>query len=128
LWLLHVCVERTAKDALAVLYPACRSVAQEVWNRLDWTGLRLGFLYLSYERDGTDLLRLLLKAGELTDRADFRVGCEAFYHLANEIDRDGPIAPRPLSKGDRVAELFKPFSQSAQQLWSAMQCGSRAPG
>jgi hypothetical protein len=122
LWVFHACVVDTAKEALAVLYPACGTVSQEVWNRLDFTGLQLGFIHMTFERDGTDLLALLLKAGDLTDRANFRVGCEAFYMLANEIDGKGPTMPSSRSLADRVADLFRPFSESARSHWLNVQC------
>jgi hypothetical protein len=121
LWVLNVCVAYTPKKALHALWPAWGTIAQEVWTRLDLTGLRLGFMYLDYERNGISLLAMLLKAGELTDGTNYRVGCEVFYMLANEIRGNGPMlsSPRPLV--ERVAELFRPFSDSARYRWSRLQ-------
>jgi hypothetical protein len=121
LWLLHVCVEQSTKEALAAVYPACGSIPQDVWNRLDWIDLQLGFMYMAFERDKSDLLALLLKAGDLTDRANFRIGCEAFYMLANEIDGKGPTVPSPYSLTERVADLFRPLSELAKSHWLNVQ-------
>src|SRR5262249_22318668 len=86
-----------------------------------WTGLQLGFMYMAFERDGSDLLSLLLKAGDLTDRANFRVGCEVFYMLASEIDGKEPTIPDSGSLTERVADLFRPFWESARSHWLNVQ-------
>lgn len=116
-WVLDLSLAHSAKDALAVLWPAHASVAPMHWERLDWTGLFLGFLFLRFEYEEMGMLDLLLQAGQQADRANYRIDCETFYLLANEIDGGGPTRPsnRPLEQ--RVVEVFRTVAEAARQAW-----------
>jgi hypothetical protein len=101
-------------------------IAPEAWNGIDGVDLLLGFMYLKYQRDGSDLSVLLLKAGDLSDRANFRVECGEFYDLANEVAAGARGDPAARSLPDRVAVLFGPFSDLAERSWVRLQGEGRA--
>jgi hypothetical protein len=121
LWLLNLSLASSARDALGVVWPACRFVAPEAWTPLDWNGLFLGFLYLRFERGDFNMLELLLQGGRKTELANYRVGCEAFFELANELDVRGPTRPSNRSLPDRVADLFGPLAGIARHYWSRLR-------
>jgi hypothetical protein len=116
-WLLDLSLADSANDALTALWPARSRVAQVFWDRLDWTGLYLGFLFLRFERGDLGMLDLLIQAGQKADCANYRIECGTFFLLANEIDGGGPTRPnnRPLTQ--RVGEVFSPLAEAARQAW-----------
>ena len=116
-WVLDLSCAHSAKDALSLFWPACGRVTPVLLEGLDWTGLYLGFLFLQFERGDLNMLDLLLQAGRRADSASFRIECETFYLLANEIDGGSPTIPsnRPLAQ--RVVEVFRPLAEAARQAW-----------
>ncbi len=117
-WILDLSLVHTADPALEVLWPATDKVARIIWDQLDWKGLCLGFLYLCFERGDLTLLELRMQAGDQADCASFRIDCEEFYLLANEITGAGPTLPASRPLIERVSELFKPLADLARQRWS----------
>jgi len=117
-WILDLSLVHSANQALEVLARTTDKVAPNLWDQLDWNGVYLGFLYLRFERGDLTLWELLIQAGEKADCAQFRIDCEEFYLLANEMRGAGPtlLASRPLM--ERVSELFEPLAQSARRCWS----------
>jgi hypothetical protein len=116
-WVLDLSLAHSAKEALEVLWPARASVAQVIWGRLDWNGMYLGFLFLRFERGDLGMLDLLTQAGQKADCANYRIGCETFYLLANEIDGGGPTRPNNLPLEQRVAGVFRPLTDAARGAW-----------
>jgi hypothetical protein len=119
-WVLDLSLRHSDKEALGVLWPAACKVAPELWETIDATGLHLGFLYLRFERTDLSMLDLLTAAGRKADGASFRIECEAFYLLANEIDGGGPTRPSNDPLPQRVAELFQPLADYARRRWNEM--------
>ena len=112
LWLLQVCVQQTTEEAIRVLGPTSYE---------DRIRVRIGFMYLTYERDKTELLPLLSEACRLTEEHDdFRMECREFWTLEKEAAERPAFVPgyRPLA--DRVAKAFKPFSDLARRMWSKL--------
>ena len=119
-WVLDLSLAHSVAEARSVLWPACGRVVPELWQHLDWTGLYLGFVFLRFERGELNMLDLLIQAGRKADAASFRIDCETFYLLANELDGRGPTVPsnRPLAQ--RVAEVFGPLAEAARQAWTEL--------
>jgi hypothetical protein len=117
LWVLDLAMQKTHQAAFAVLQPARWRLDKRVWEKVDSTGMIIGFLFLRFERGDVSMLDLLLKAGEISDCANYEVGCETFYLLANEIDRGGPITPSNEPLLNRVTETFRPLAENAMRAW-----------
>lgn len=120
MWILDLSLVHSSESALSVLWPACRNVPSDVWMKLDWTGVYLGFWYLRYKRGELSMLELLLRSGDKADGAGCRIDCSAFYVLANEIDGGGPTVPSNRPLADRIAELFMPLAELAKFAWSKL--------
>jgi hypothetical protein len=116
-WVLDFSLAHSSKEALAVLWPASANVAPALWERLDWTGLYLGFLFLRFERGDLGMLDLLIQAGRRADGANYQIDCATFYLLANEIDGGGPTRPSSRPLAQRVVEVFRPLAEAARQTW-----------
>jgi hypothetical protein len=123
-WVLDLALAHSAKDALSVLWPVCSRVPPVLWDRLDLTGLFLGCLFLRFERGDLTMRDLLLQAGMKADSSNFRIECETFFLLVNEIDGGGPTVWSTCPLGQRVTELFGPFAQAARQVWFRLRSES----
>jgi hypothetical protein len=116
-WLLDLPLTESADDASALL---CRGWSEcPVAARGDaaWRAaarLRLGFLYLRFERGDLAMPGLLNLAGRYSDATECGADCSAFYVLLNEIDGGGPIVPSDRPLAERVAERFAPFAAEAR--------------
>jgi hypothetical protein len=119
-WVLDLSLAQAARDALAALRPATDKLPPAICERVDWTGLYLGFLYLRFQRGDFPMLELLVRAGDRAGGYSFRVDCSTFYLLVNEIDGGGPTVPRDRALADRVGELFEPLAGPARQFWSRL--------
>jgi hypothetical protein len=116
-WVIDLSLAHSVKDALALTWPASGRVAPVLWECLDWTGLYLGFLFLRFERGDLGMLDLLTQAGRKADAANYRIDCESFYLLANEIDGGGLTGPSDSPLASRVVEVFRPLAVAARQAW-----------
>lgn len=82
----------------------------------DHTSLRIGFLWLLYEREEIDACDALVRAGDIADCSggDAVPECEAFYSLVAEVSGDGPAEPAALSCNLRAQRLFAPHAALAR--------------
>jgi hypothetical protein len=116
LWLLELSLAQTVEDALFVLHHyGCSQLPQIIWNRIDYAGLYLGFLYLRFKSGELKLEDLLWQAGDRADRSRYDIDCSEFYVLLNEIDGGGPIVPSSQPLEERVTKLFAPMVKLVQQ-------------
>lgn len=120
-WLLELSLTHTVDEALTVIWQyGCNCLSPDVWNRIDYTGLYLGFLYLRFERNELKLEELLYLSGQRTDRARYEIDCEAFYLLLNEVDGGGPIIPSDRPLVERVTELYAPMVERVSDYLSTL--------
>jgi len=118
-WLLDLCLAKTQDEAVGTL--------NLEWNRHMETGghgwpapeihddLFMGFLYLRFERGDLALAELLNLAGQHADAPGYRIDCETFYYMLNELDGGGPTIPSDEPLERRVASLFAPMAALARQ-------------
>ena len=120
-WLLELSSTHTGDEALTVIQQhGCSQLPQDIWNRINYTGLYLGFLYLRFERGELKMEELLYLSGQTADRARCELDCEAFYLLLNEIDGGGPIVPSDRPLLERVAELYAPMVERVRNCLSML--------
>jgi hypothetical protein len=115
LWLLEISVVNTVKKASTLLWKHSSQIRQETWNRIQYTELYLGLLYLRFERGELKIEELLMLAGKFADRINYKIDCSAFFSLLNEID-SGDLKISILE--ERVRELFKPMVKLAKYYLS----------
>ncbi len=121
LWLLHVCVEQSSREALSVLYPGLAYSWKEWSDPLDWIRLRLGFYYLAHERDQSDLHALFVKVFEIAENCNtIEAEVSELLKLWREVGERPAFVPGYRSLAERVAEAFKPFSDLARLKWSRL--------
>jgi hypothetical protein len=126
LWMLDLPASRSEQDACEILWQAWRNHV-EATNTGDfprhhaWGQLYLGFLYLRFECGDLAMARMLRLAGDMTDRHNCGINCEAYYLLLNEIDGGGPTIPGDRSLRERVAERFEPFAALARRHQRSLQ-------
>lgn len=117
-WLLDLSLARTKEDAWGLLLLAWDRHMESVGTSLpgfeEHDNLRVGFLYLRFERGDLSMAELLTLAGQYGDAPGCEVPCESFYLLLNEID-GGPTLPSDRPLDERVSELFAPMAQRARQ-------------
>jgi hypothetical protein len=111
LWLLEISVVNTVKKASTLLWKHSSQIRQETGNRIEYTELYLGLLYLRFERGELKLEELLMLAGKFANRINYKIDCSAFFSLLNEID-SGDLKNAILK--ERVRELFKPMVKLAR--------------
>lgn len=117
-WILELAVACSVPEALTIVWPAWVNIPSEIRTSLDYYDLYLGFLYLRFERGNMEMLDLLLEAGQKADCWSWRIPCEEFFWLANEIHGGGPTMPSDQPLPERVGELFKPMADLARWHWT----------
>lgn len=117
-WLLDLCLVKNQDEAVGTLLMEWNRYMEMVaheWPEPEIHGdLLMGFLYLRFERGDLTMAELLRLAGEYADAPGYRIDCETFYYMLNEIDGGGPTIPSEESLDARVASLFAPMSALAR--------------
>ena len=121
-WLVELYDAENTKDALAALYSGWHKLHSDN-APLNQTELYLGFLYLRHLAGNLNLPKLLLEAGEFSDRVNFdNPSCEAFYMLLNEYEgREGSPPYDSETFNKRVESLFLSFAELAKKQLSSLQ-------
>ena len=121
-WLVELYEAENSKDALVALYCGWHK-AESDDAPLNQTELYLGFLYLSHLAGKLNLPKLLLEAGEFSDKANFdNPSCEAFYLLLNEYEeREGALSYNSSTFSGRVENLFSGFAELAKRQIASLQ-------
>ena len=123
LWIIDLSVARSRQDALAAIYSCTCTLNQQVWDRINPTELKFGFMFLRFQRGDTTLSSLLMDAGELSDRVNYRMDCSIFYKLAMEAEMQATISSSE-DLFERVSGIFAPFADRAITLWSMLSDGN----
>lgn len=127
LWILDLSLVHTVREAQEVFGRSWARMSVSLEKQGWFDDLWMGFIYLRFERHRIDLLNLLLAAGGRADCSSFRINCEAFYMMANEIDGGGPTIASDRPLGDRTVELFAPMANLARREWTTVWAGSESP-
>lgn len=122
IWLVELYDAEDSEGALAALYNGWHKTNGAA-SLLNQTKLYLGFLYLHYLAGNLSLSKLLLKAGEFSDRVNFdNPSCEAFYLLLNEYEgREGSPPSDSKTFDERVEDLFLSFAELAEKQLALLQ-------
>lgn len=113
-WLVDLIEAETPEAARAAL-GAGLGVVPASDHDFGRASLRIGFLWLLYEREDIDATDALERAGRIADACDLdNPDCSAFYGLLDEVAGDGPAEPAALSLNQRAAALFAPHAALAR--------------
>jgi hypothetical protein len=119
-WLLEICLAKTEQEALGAFWTEwsryVETVGQEWPDPAIHDDLYMGFLRLRFERGDITMAELLELAGRYSDAREYRICCETFYYMLNEIDGGGPTIPSNEPLEDRAARLFAPMAAMARQV------------
>ncbi|MBK9153606.1 MAG: hypothetical protein IPM25_05240 [Chloracidobacterium sp.] len=120
-WLVELYDAENTDAALAALYRGWRETQNDA--PLNQSELCLGFLYLRYLAGNLTLQKLLLEAGDFSDKVNFvNPSCEAFYLLLNEYEgREGSPPYESKTFSERVESLFLSFAELAKKRFSSLQ-------
>jgi hypothetical protein len=121
-WLVELYDAKKTDDALSALYRGWRETTENDVP-LNQSQLYLSFLYLRYLSGKLTLQKLLLEAGEFSDRVNFdNPSCEAFYMLLNEYEGRESLPPyNSETFNERVESLFISFAELAKKQISSLQ-------
>lgn len=121
-WLVKLYDAENTEDALAALYRGLNKAHGDD-ALLNQTEIYLGFLYLRHLAGNLSLPKLLLEAGEFSDRVNFdNPSCEAFYLLLNECEgREGSPPYNSATFNERVESLFLSSVELAKKQLSSLQ-------
>lgn len=113
-WLVDLFEAETPEDACGAFSAGCRVVPASDHD-FGRASLRIGFLWLLYEREDIDAADALERAGRIADGCNLdNPGCETFYSLIDEVAGDGPAEPAALSFNLRAAAAFAPHAALAR--------------
>lgn len=115
-WLVDL-FEADTPEAARAAFGAGYRVVPDTPDVPNHTSLRIGFLWLLYEREEIDACEALDRAGSIADGCggnDVVPECGAFYSLVAEVSGDGPAEPAALSYNLRAARLFEPHAALAR--------------
>ena len=127
LWILDLSLVHTVREAQEVFGQSWAKMWVSPEKMEPVKDLCMGFTYLRYERQEISLLDLLLEAGGRADCYGFRINCETFYLMANEIDGGGPTIANDRPLLDRTVELFAPMADRARREWTTVWAGLDSP-
>ena len=121
-WLVELYDAENTDAALAALYRGWRETQNDA--PLNQSEL-FGFLYLRYLAGNLTLQKLLLEAGEFSDRVNFdNPSCEAFYFLLNEYEgREGSPPYDSKTFAGRVESIFLGFAELAKKRLASLTGG-----
>jgi hypothetical protein len=113
-WLVDL-FEAKAPEAARAALGAGFGAVPAAETSIDHASLRIGFLWLLYEREDIDATDALERAGRVADGSNRDdPECSAFYGLLDEVAGDGPAEPAALGLNQRIAALFAPHAALAR--------------